>query len=953
MSEPLKALTQDQLPEPLRQLAKTRFAALREQVSQLPEPHRLAGLLALSDFLNDSFSRQPALLATLLEDGDADLPERRASADARLRQALAACVSETELQAALRRHRRREMCVIAWRDLAGEASLEESLAHLSALADSCVDGALNWLYAKQCQETGTPVNDRGEPQAMLVLGMGKLGAGELNFSSDIDLIFCYPELGVTQGGPRSIPSDSFFARLGQRLIAALDKPTADGFVFRVDMRLRPYGDSGPLVLCFDALEDYYQDQGREWERYAMIKGRVIAGPPKDAARLDALLKPFVYRRYIDFSVMQSLREMKALISREMRRKGLSDNLKLGPGGIREIEFIAQVFQLIRGGRDPALQTRSLMAVLPLVGARGLIEAEAVNALLAAYRFLRKTEHALQAINDSQTQTLPTEPLQRARLAAALGFTDYESFMAALEPHRERVEEQFRLLIGEVADDEQRLPPHVQLAGVWEGSFDAEAACLHLAKAGYADPEQAWQRLQQLRDGAYERVLGERGRKRLSSLMPPLLAAIGLSPAPDETLNRVIALVHSIARRTAYLELLAENPAARENLLRLLSLSAWAAERLCQYPILLDELLDHRTLYQPSGRAALADELRQSRLRIEPLDEEGQMNVLREFKNAQALRIAAAELAEQLDVERASRHLSVLAEELLRAVLEQAWHSLSLRHGTPPDTELARPGFVVIAYGKFGGRELGYGSDLDLVFLHGGDAHALTGGDKPVTVSQFYARLGQRIVHGLATRTAAGLLYETDTRLRPSGNSGLLVADIEAFADYQRSEAWTWEHQALVRARPVAGDSVLAERFEAVRREIVSLPRDEQTLTDDVRAMRQRMREHLGNRRGGIFDLKHDAGGIVDIEFLTQWAVLAGAATTPALLDATGTSALLARLSAAGRFAPEEAQQLTEAFQSYRAASHSLALQNRKAELEDERFAEARSAVRAIWEKYLA
>ena len=956
MSEPallaLAALPLAQQDASLRELAERRWQALCEaHPEHRPEP-RLRDLLALSDFLGEGLLRYPELYAELTTSGDFACAERREQARQRLSQSLAGCSSETELHAALRRHRRREMLIIAYRDLAGLASLEEALAHLSALADDCIGAALAWLYAKQCQETGTPYGDNGERQEMLVLGMGKLGAGELNFSSDIDLIFTYPELGETRGGARAVPTDAFFTRLGQRLIAALDKPSADGFVFRVDMRLRPYGDSGPLVMCFDAMEDYYQDQGREWERYAMIKARVVAGPEAAAARLYALLKPFVYRRYIDFSVMQSLREMKALITREMRRKGLNDNLKLGPGGIREIEFIAQVFQLIRGGRDIELQTRSLLQVLPLVGARGLIEPEAVAELMAAYHFLRKAEHALQAIADQQTQTLPADPFDRARLAAALGFADWDSFYTTLNAHRDRVEAQFRVLIGEPEDAGAKRQEHAALAGVWEGSFEAGAAVERLREAGFDAPDSAWNRLQALREGAYIRVLAPRGRGRLDSLLPALLAAIGAGPEPDATLARTIALIEGIGRRTAYLELLAENPGARELMLRLLAQSPWIAERLAQHPFLLDELLDPRALYQPGNRNQLADELRQLRLRIDPRDEEQQMDALREFKNAQMLRVAAADIAGHLDVVAVSRHLTDLAEVLLGAVLESAWISLVARHGTPPGTSLAAPGFAVIAYGKFGGRELGYGSDLDLVFLHSGDAQALTEGDKPVSLGQFYARLAQRIVHWLSTRTGAGLLYETDTRLRPSGNAGLLVAALDAFAEYQEKEAWTWEHQALVRARPVVGDADLAQAFGAVRARILERPREPAALTGDVRAMRERMREHLAPNQSDRFNLKHDAGGIVDIEFLAQWGVLAHAHAEPRLLEVTGTAEILNRLGRLGRMAPEEAERLGGAFASYRASSHAAALQNRKAEVDAGEFVAERAAVRQVWQHYL-
>ncbi|MBI2382208.1 MAG: bifunctional [glutamate--ammonia ligase]-adenylyl-L-tyrosine phosphorylase/[glutamate--ammonia-ligase] adenylyltransferase [Gammaproteobacteria bacterium] len=933
--------------ENLRALAERRWAEARVREPALPETHPLVALLGISDFLAETLAGQTGLVLELIASGDLDRPERRAAEAATLSAAVSDCASETELHALLRRHRRRAMTVIAARDLWGQASLEESLTHLTALADACIDQALSWLHARQCAEQGIPSSFAGEPQELVVLAMGKLGAGELNFSSDIDLIFAYPELGETVGGPRSVATDAYFTRLGQRLIAALDKSTAEGFVFRVDMRLRPYGDSGPLVMCYDALEDYYQDQGREWERYAMIKARPVTGSEAARARLLALLKPFVFRRYIDFSVMASLREMKAMISREMRRKGLTDNLKLGPGGIREIEFIAQVFQLIRGGRDSELQTRSLLAVLPLLGERGLVEPAAVGELLTAYRFLRKAEHALQELADQQTQTLPGDGPTRLRLATALGYARWDGFHAALDAHRERVEAQFRVLIGEPAENGEEASEHLALRAVWEASLEGEEARAVLAEAGFPEPEAALAQLTALREGAYRRVLGERGQARLDGLMPPLLAAIGEGAEPMACLQRVLALIEGIGRRTAYLELLAENPGARRHLLRLLALSPWIAERLRQYPILLDELLDARSLYAPASRAQLADQWRQTRLRLAPEDEEQHMDALREFRHAQALRIAAAELCGELPAEAASRHLSELAEVIVRAVLDEAWAGLVRRHGAPPGCDAAAPGFAVIAYGKFGGAELGYGSDLDLVFLHSGEPQALTEGAKPVSLAQFYARLGQRLVHWLATRTGAGLLYETDTRLRPSGNSGLLVAELSSFADYQAREAWTWEHQALVRARGLAGDPAVCAGFEAVRADILTRPREPVQLADDVRSMRRRMREHLAREEAGVFDLKQDRGGLVDIEFLAQWGVLERAAEAPELLASRNTAEILRRLEGCGFLEPGTGTALAEDYAELRALSHAAALQNRPARAPAEACTELRERVTQI------
>jgi glutamate-ammonia-ligase adenylyltransferase len=933
-------------------------AAIAAGVSVPAHPDFLRSLQrvwAASAFVARSCIRHPLLLPDLLETGDL-LGDYAAEEYAdKLRAAVAAAGDEAELGRLLRQVRRREMVRIAWRDLAGWAGLDEVLRDLSALADACVNAALERLFAWQSGAAAAGQQGRGTPAlSFVVLGMGKLGAHELNFSSDIDLIFAYPD-SARPGRQRDSSPDEFFARLGQSLIRSLGETTEEGFVYRVDMRLRPWGDSGPLALSFGAIEEYYQSHGREWERYAFVKARPIAGDLAAGAELMELLRPFVYRRYIDYGVFEQLRAMKAMIKREVERRGLNDNIKLGPGGIREVEFIAQVFQLVRGGREPRLRERRLLRVLKNLVALKLMPAAASEQLGEAYRFLRRVENRLQAWNDEQTHRLPRDPEGQARLAWAMGFANWESFHSTLAGHRRVVEQQFEQIFTEPR--QETAPASVsrgtRLGSLWHGQLDEAAAKQVLRETGFARPEEALRLLLQFRDSSLLRMIGSNGRRRLERLMPLLLAAVGEGPQPDDILPRVMHLIEAIAGRSTYLALLIENPMALSQLVRLCSASPWIAHELTRHPLLLDELLDPRQLYAPLRHADLESALRQLLESIPADDLEQQMDALRQFKQANALRVAAAEVVGAAPLMVVSDYLTDIAETVLSEVLALAWQDLVARHGKPVCTsggKSRRPGFAIIAYGKLGGIELSYGSDLDLVFLHNSSGEAQrTDGPRPLDNAVFFVRLGQRIIHLLNTLTPAGVLYEVDMRLRPSGAAGLLVSSLESFTDYQRREAWTWEHQALVRARPVAGDRTLAEAFLGVRREILCRARDERELRQAVREMRERMRAELGTRRSGRFDLKQDPGGIADIEFMVQYKVLSGAHQRPELVQYSDNVRLLEGLAGAGLIASADAELLTEAYKAYRARVHELTLQEESTVVGEHEFAEYRQRVTAIWE----
>ena len=953
------------LPAPLQALAE-RAATLLPADWPAPRAEALRRLCALSDFVFEQAVRDPGLLPALGASGELERRFAAGEPRAQLQVLLRDCADEDELGRRLRRFRNRQQLRIIWRDLTRQADLGETCGDLSDLADACIDGAYQWLYPRHCEQFGTPIGRRsGQPQHLVILGMGKLGAHELNLSSDIDLIFGYPEGGETEGVKRALDNQEFFTRLGQRVIKALDAITVDGFVFRVDMRLRPYGSAGALVLSFNALEQYYQDQGRDWERYAMIKARVVGGDQATGAQLQEMLRPFVYRRYLDFSAIEALRSMKQLIQQEVRRKGMSDNVKLGSGGIREVEFIAQAFQLIHGGRDLSLQQRPLLKVLETLEGQGYLPPAVVAEMQQGYRFLRYTEHALQAIADRQTQMLPDSDTDRARVACIMGFADWASFHERLMHWRGRIEWHFRQVIAD-PDEEEGGEAESCIGGewlpLWEEALEPEMAERQLAEAGFAEPAAALKRLIDLRGGSQVRTMQRLGRERLDAFVPRLLAQAVEHANPDLVLERVLPLVEAVARRSAYLVLLTENPGALQRLMSLCAASPWIAEQITRFPLLLDELLNEGRLFKPPLAPELAAELRERLTRIPEDDLEQQMEALRHFKLAHGLRVAASEIAGTLPLMKVSDYLTWLAEAILDQVLALAWRQTVAKYGNPrrADGSLCDPDFIIVGYGKVGGLEFGHGSDLDLVFIHDGDSQAETDGAKPIDGAQFFARLGQRIIHLLTTQTTSGQLYEVDMRLRPSGAAGLLVSSLAAFQRYQENEAWTWEHQALVRARVLTGCARVAEGFERVRATILERARDLPKLQAEVSEMRAKMRDNLGSRETAAgtganafdaatsFDLKQDAGGIVDIEFMVQYAALAWSGQHPELHRYTDNIRILDGLRDVGLLPAADVELLQEAYKAYRSAAHRQALQKQPGKVGGDQFAEERRSVMRLW-----
>ncbi len=912
-----------------------------------------------SQYAMDVCCRRPELFKELVDDNALTQSVSDDAFSARLVSSLLDIDDVEQLDVVLRKNRAKEMLRIIWRDVNRLAGLDETTRDISLLAEASIQQALEFHHHQLSNLYGAPmalVDGVQAPQHMLVLGMGKLGAWELNLSSDIDLIFSYPHSGETVGAGKCLDNGEFFTRVARKLIQSIDQITADGFVFRVDMRLRPYGESGALVLSFGAMEEYYQDQGRDWERYAMIKARVVAGKPEHAQQMMDLLRPFTYRRYIDFSAIDSLRSMKKMIRQEAKRRGLDNDVKLGAGGIREIEFIAQCFQLIRGGRDTQLQDRRVQKVLMLLAENNCLPAGAVDELLLAYVFLRNTEHGIQAFRDQQSQALPVDDYPQSVLAFYLGFDSWVSFLIELDRHRANVSRHFADVITDPEDDSESEELDSRWHELWSGELEPSVALMLLQESGHEAAEEVVTRLTRLREDSTVQRMQAVGRERLEQFMPLLLQAVSGVANPSATLTRILPLVETVIRRTAYLVLLVENPAGLRQLVMLCAGSSWIASHLTRHPVLLDELLDDRTVYQVPTKEALRDELQQQVLRLPWGDLEAHMEALRYFKQAHQLHVSAGEVTGKLPLMKVSDYLTIIAEVILEHVLELAWQGLIEKHGYPQkaaDVPCDKD-FIVVGYGKMGGIELGHSSDLDLVFLHDAGPGLATDGKRSVDNGMFFTRLGQRMIHIMTAQTPSGMLYEVDMRLRPSGASGLLVTPIKAFESYQQQDAWTWEHQALVRARVVAGDTELGRRFEALRIKLLCEPRAVAPLKADVIEMRQKMRDHMGSKpvdQDKQFHLKHDAGGIVDIEFLTQYAVLSMAAQHPELADWSDNVRILESLQSCGVMSAEDAEGLTEAYKILRSATHRLALQQQKNIVGADEFLPERRLVKALWQRW--
>ncbi len=849
------------------------------------------------------------------------------------------------LPRAMRRLRNLVITSLIRQDLAGRIGLAQVLDTMSAFAEFAVQTHLGALHAELCALHGEPIgDDSGKPQQMIVIGMGKLGGGELNVSSDIDLIFIYPEDGETRSSlpdQRSLSNHEFFARLGKRLIADLSAITEDGFTFRVDMALRPNGNSGPLAASFSMLEQYFVVQGREWERYAWVKARALTGDAEDIAELDNIVRPFVYRRYLDFGSIDAMRIMHAQIRAEVKRQEArhperSNNVKLGRGGIREIEFLAQVFQLIRGGRDPELRHRSTRTTLHILADKGLHGEEEVSQLLAAYTFLRNLEHRLQYLEDAQTHSLPSNDSDLLLMAQMMGYGDTASLLSELERQRSIVAAQFDAIFRDKKDDAtpEQETDEALIHATLSASDGQDAIEAHLQNLGYDEAAAAAQRLISTWKSPRLQHLPEASRNKLVGLVNlalPLIAA--QENSHTATLTRLLEFLETIARRASYLALLTEFPHTLKRVIRMMAASDWAAQYMTRHPLLLDELLDDKSLHEASDWPAFAEECQRVLGSFEG-DTERQMDALRELHHAQQFRLLAQDLEGELTVERLADHLSALADVLVAATLQAIWQTL-------PNVHREAPRFAVIAYGKLGGKELGYASDLDVVFLYDDD-HA----EAPM----LYAKLAQRFITWMTSHTSAGRLFDIDIALRPDGASGLMVSPIAAFEKYQLQSAWLWEHQALTRARYCAGDAGIGQKFEALRDKVLRQPHNEENLRSEVLAMRKKLHDAHPNK-SGLHDLKHDMGGMIDIEFMVQYLVLRHASQYPQLTPNIGNIALLKRCGELGLIDATLAGQVADAYRNFRRMQHQIRLQGaERARVELDRVSEEVQAVKHLWQQ---
>lgn len=930
----------------------------------------LMNAISMSSFVKRTLLSQPELLNQWFEHSPS--PQDCKHYTERLAQALQNVQDEEQLGKELRLFRHREMATLSFIQSNKLASVEFVFQALSDLAEAIILQARDWLYQRCCVEYGVPMNSLNEPQELLILGMGKLGGWELNFSSDIDLIFVYPDVGETVGGRKAVENSKFFTRLGQRLIRALDEVTAEGFAYRTDMRLRPFGDSGALVFSFASMEDYYQEQGRDWERYAMIKAKILG---EDLSNLNhrylkQMLRPFVYRRYLDFSAIQSLREMKEKISREVVRRNLIDNIKLGAGGIREVEFIVQTFQMMRGGRDKILQERSLLTVLPRLAELNLLTIEQVTDLRTAYLFFRQVENVLQALDDKQTQTLPTDEqaqqclilaTQKYLIATEQGETwlehaiqNWADFLQVLGQYQKKVRAVFNALIGK--DDEEENPPLVnEQIALWRDILHLEmneedlASVLKEYAVQDADYAEIFRWLTTTLQDWSRKPIGVRGREVLRTLLPKMLDKIFSQPNYLILLPRLLNILDKITTRTTYLELLTEKEQILPQLITLCGQSIMIADQIARYPMLLDELMSNKGLTQVIDFRDYEPALNDYLVRIPEEDEEALIDALRQFKQSQILRIASADIMGVLPVMKISDHLTYLAEAIIGAVVNMAWKAVSQRFGVPEHLGENEKGFAVIGYGKLGGIELGYNSDLDLVFLHNAPENSETvGGRKSVSSHRFYLKLAQKINSIFNLNTSAGVLYEVDMRLRPSGEAGLLVSTFNAYDFYQKNEAWTWESQALVRTRCVYGTESLKAEFDQIRQSTLAQKRDKVTLKAEITGMRAKMYQHLTQPQAVEFNLKTDKGGITDIEFIAQYLVLANAETSPEMAVWSDNVRIFDTAMAYGILTEPAGEQLKHCYTAMRNRIHHLNLLRQPSCVPMSEFEAERDFVGKMW-----
>ena len=901
----------------------------------------LLHVVAISDFAAEICLQEPEILQDLIESQDLLIRYKSENYNLQFKSLLAKVSNEAQLMRSLRKLRKREMLRIVWRDLCRYASVEETMAELSLFADHCIVSALRLLHRWQIEKlAGGPLDDDGQFSDLYVIALGKLGGKELNFSSDIDLMFAYPQNGVFKSNEQTFSYEWYFTQLSQRLTKVLSTITQDGPLYRVDLSLRPHGNSGPVVLSFSALENYYQEQGRDWERYALLKARIVAGRRKQQIALYQITRPFVFRRYLDYGALTVVRSLKDIIAKEIEKESLYDDVKRGPGGIRQIEFICQTIQLIRGGQETYLQISNLLTTLSTLGKHHLLPDETVDELTSAYRFLRQVEHILQMFSDRQTHLIPSDERGRLKLAYAMGFTSFSDFFSQFSHHRNQVKKHFNEILSTPRSEES---PHInqlekELKAVWLEQLGVLASRQILENTGFIEVEESLRLMQTFRTSRRYQRLSQISHDRLDRLMPMMLRLIGDTADPSSTLHRVFNLLEAIIRRSAYLVFLLEYPHAVEKLVKLFHASPWMADHLSAYPVLFDGLLETDKLELPISEQDLTEHLNALMVNVPTDDLDQVMDVLRHFKLRQEVRLASLELEKALPLMKVSDCLTNMAVVLLRKILHLVIDKLQQQKNLKHQQKLSESDFAIIAYGKLGGIELSYGSDLDLVFLHGNAA----------IDPRLMVRVAQKMIHLLSIRSSMGVLYKVDTRLRPSGSAGLMVGHIDSYVDYQKHHAWTWEHQALVRARILTGSNALKQKFNQTRSEILTRKRDPVELRKSILQMRQRMRQSLIMKQPGYFDIKQGIGGIIDLEFIVQYAVLAWSFSKPKLVEYTDNIRILETIADENLLPKTECSTLIAAYKVYRGHIHQKLLQSKPALIEDDMLKQYRSVVVRVW-----
>ena len=953
------------LPESLRdgarnwhlQLIADQPDALAMFVNAGGSTSELAHLICCSEFAGTIATRYWHWVCDSCAKGHLGRPHETPSLQARF-DAIAADAHDSEtFKSSLRILRNKALFRILWRDLVSRCELTETLTALSDLADSALNAACDFAGEQHRQRFGA-INHDGKTVPLVVLAMGKLGGRELNFSSDIDIIFLYPGDG-TSDGKRGLSAHEYFTRYSRQVVSLLEDLTTDGFVYRVDTRLRPFGSSGPPVVSYSALETYLLQHGRDWERYAYIKARIVvpsAMQALDTDLLDKIIEPFVYRRYLDYGVFASLREMHAYVAADVRKRDMQENIKLGPGGIREIEFIVQSLQLVRGGSVSGLRNPELRAALQNSVAARDIRRTVADDLLAAYDFFRRTENRLQAVRDQQVHELPQSPLEQDRLALAMRYSSWTELSLNLEAHRNFVSDQFAAIAMRDVEDADNPESASRLTALWSGDANEEEWCRAFSELEFQEPAGLSSSLVRFATLAGKQKLDSISADRLRKFVPALLLMLATRPCPSTILNRVLEIVDKVLRRSAYIALLNENRAALRQLVELCEKSRFLAEEIGRFPQLMDELLDPRLYSRAPDAGEMSADLSASLSAAPPDDSERQIEIVSRVQRSILFRLVVADLSGNIPIMKVSDRLSDLAEIILKESLEIAYKDLVARYGEPQYESAGQThtaGFGVIAYGKLGGMELSYGSDLDLVFLHDSTGRQQqTNGAESIANSDFFGRLARRLVHFLTTRTGSGVLYEIDTRLRPSGQSGLLVISVEAFERYQENNAWTWEHQALLRSRPVAGSPEIGRSFERIRSQTLRQKVRLNNLAADVCSMRKKMRSQLDQSNDEQFDLKQGRGGIGDIEFLVQFLVLANAGAHPAVIHYPDNIRQLGTLIAAGCLSEGDGERLQEIYKAYRLFMHRLALDGREMVVGDGEFVEERQFVVELWGRVL-